>query len=404
MISIDEAEIIIRENHLPEQEENLPVEECTGRILAKDITSPEPSPRFTNSAMDGFAVKWQDVKKAKKNQPVTLEIIGEVQAGIPVRETVQKRQTVHISTGAMVPAGTDTIIPVESAETIEHTLRVLEVEKKDQHVRFEGEEFIPGDLLLKQGTTLNPTQIALLASVGVKTIPVFKKPKVSIITTGTELMHHTKPIKPWQIRDSNTLFLTSAVKNSGGLITMSKSVADNPAVISKYLQKASKISQIILLSGGVSVGRHDYVKEAANRAGFEILFWKIRQKPGKPFFFARKRNCLLFGFPGNPGAVVICYAYYIHPFLQRLQGKNEVLKKIKGKLIEPLSNLGSRSKFIRIKLINFGSSLPEVQILGKQNSYMLTSSAYADGYILLEENKMITKNSTIDVYLFPWRD
>ena len=402
MISIDEATKIIR-NHTPTPlRETIHLEEASGRVLAQEICAPGPSPRYTNSAMDGIAVRWQDVKNVLSGKTVELNVIGESCAGSPFMGSIQQGQAVTINTGAMLPEGADTVIPLENMETSGDIALVTFVLHLHQHVRFQGEEIRKGESLLKSGDLLTPARIGLLASFGLSTLTVYKRPTLSIVTSGAELVSIDNEIKPWQLYDSNSIMLTTAVRESGGSVTFSVNVDDKLEEIKAALEKALKNSDVILISGGVSVGPHDLVKQAAKEIGFKSLFWRIRQKPGKPLFFALRSSTRLFGLPGNPVSALNCFAYYVHPVIQKMSGKEFSWQKEEGILSKPIENKIDRALFLRVKLLNKQNAVSTICPLEKQQSHMLTSMAFADGFIILEPGQFYSAGSSIDVFIYPW--
>lgn len=400
MITIKEAREIIRQNLPPRQIEKIDLAEAPGQVLAKDVFAREPSPRYTNSAMDGFAVRWEDVQAVAVSGPATLTIVGESQAGIPYAGELQGGEAVRISTGGMLCRGADTVVPIEEAEITAQTLKVLKADHHRQHLRSEGEEFNAGDLLLSQHTRLEPPSIALLASQGITEVPVFQKPGVSIIVTGSELVPYTAAVKPWQIRDSNGIMLRSAVRKSGGEITLNAHVDDSYEKTAAAVEQAKVQSDIILFSGGVSVGPHDLVKKAARECGFETQFWRVNQKPGKPLFFARNGNTLFFGLPGNPVSAYMCYLYYVHPVLQYLQGKEYAHRAIQGRVSSVICNTTSRAQLFRVSLEQTPGRLPLVHPVARQGSHMLTSLTGADGFINLDVNGELKEGDIVEVIPF----
>ena len=249
MISIKEALDIINSHQKLQKTETLPLNEVLNRILAEDILAPEPSPRYTNSAMDGFAVRWQDVKNVLSGKPVILTIAGESEAGVPYTGKLQPNQAIVINTGAMLPNQADTVVPVEDVEIKNNQVVINRVSKKNNHIRFCGEEIKTGDKIFKYGDRLTPAAVGLLASFGIKYVPVTQKPKIAIIVTGTELVSIEKKIKPWQIRDSNGIMLMAAVKNSGAKTVFSAKSGDQIEKIRKTIRDGAACAQILFRSG-----------------------------------------------------------------------------------------------------------------------------------------------------------
>jgi molybdopterin molybdotransferase len=397
-ISIVEALEIIKEN-LPEAARHkCSLEEGIGKYLADDIIAPEPSPRYTNSAMDGYAVRWRDVEKATPGFPVALRIVGESQAGIQFQSEVGEGEAVRISTGAVVASGCDTVVRME--DTTEESGRVLihAVKCRGQDVRHRGEEFKEGELLLRRGTRITAARAALLAAVGVGEVAVFTSCKVAILITGSELVSVGEEIADDQIRDSNMIMLWAAVKEIGGEVVKCIRVSDDEEATQRAI--AETTADVILCSGGISVGRHDHVKKAALANDFRTLFWGIRQKPGKPLFFARKGNTLLFGLPGNPVSAFMCFTHYVRPLITGLNGLSFGWPMVSGEAGSDIENTGKRTNMIRVQLQwrhNGGYSITHA---ARQGSHMLTSLANADSYIIMEPGQKLKRGERIDVYRY----
>ncbi len=402
MISVEEALKILHDN-LPEPKiVELPLEDAFSHRLAADILAPEPAPRYTSSAMDGFAVRWQDVRDAALEQPVRLAIAGESQAGVPYERLVGPGEAIRISTGAMLPQGADTVVRVEDTGEAGAEVTVAKCKSQGQDVRHAGEELEQGARILEQGTILKARQIALLSAVGVETVHVYDAPSVALFITGTELAHHGDgEIKPYQVRDSNAPMLRSAIREAGGRVVECLHVPDDFETTVAAMRKALAIqSDIILCSGGVSVGRHDHVKEAAEQVGFSQLFWKIMQKPGKPLFVAKKGRTLLFGLPGNPVSAFMCFQNYVIPSLAALQGVSYLKKSVSARAETTIENRGNRTNYIRVILTDEPNSVPSFSPLSRQGSHMLSSIVMADGYIVLPPSSALETGELTDVYIF----
>jgi molybdopterin molybdotransferase len=401
MISMDEAITLIKENMLPPTGQEFSLDRAAGKYLAVDVFSPEPSPRYTNSAMDGYAVCWQDVSGTGEESPVSLKIVGESRAGMPYANTVQSGQAVRISTGAMVPDGADTVIRVEDTRESDGLVAILSVRKKGQDIRYQGEEFDVGALLLRRGTRISAPQASLLASVGIGHVTVFKPCDVALLVTGSELVATGAAIADYQIRDSNMIMLQTAVQEAGGNLVSCLRVADT---LEGTIEAIGAVdADIILCTGGVSVGRHDHVKEAAEQNGFVQQFWRIRQKPGKPLYFAARGDTLLFGLPGNPVSAFMCFAHYVRPLIGTLAGLPFGWPTVSGQAINEITNRGSRPNMIRVQITwrhHGGYGITNAE---KQGSHMLTSLADADGYIILGPEQTIKAGERIDVYRYDFR-
>ena len=403
MISIQKALQILQET-LPETRvETVELADADGRYLAESIAAPESSPRYTNSAMDGYALRWTDVKGVTEENPAILRIVGESRAGLPFDREVWINEAVSISTGAMLPSGADTVVRIEDTRKQDDAaVKILAARCQGQDVRYEGEEFSCGDELLCAGTKLSARQLALLATVGHHWVKVCTMPRVAVLITGSELASPAdKEIKPYQIRDSNSIMLKSALQEAGARVHSCSHVEDElQATIEAITRALSQGVDFILCSGGISVGEHDHVKEAAETVGFKELFWRIRQKPGKPLFAAQKNNTYLFGLPGNPVSAYMCFAHYIRPLFFTVRGRGMKWNTITAIAAGEIANYGKRTNFIRVKLEQKQGQLPQIIDINKQGSHMLSSIVKADGYIILEPGLTVQSGMEVNVFLF----
>jgi len=403
MISIQEALQILQETVPETRVEIVELADADGRYLAESIAAPEPSPRYTNSAMDGYALRWTDVKGITEENPAILRIVGESRAGLPFDMEVRTHEAVCISTGAMLPSGADTVVRVEDTRKQDDAaVKILAARCQGQDVRYEGEEFSCGDELLCAGTKLSARQLALLATVGHHRVKVFTMPRVAVLITGSELASSAdKEIKPYQIRDSNSIMLKSALQEAGATVHSCSHVEDElQATIAAISKTLAQGVDYILCSGGISVGNHDHVKEAAEAAGFKELFWRIRQKPGKPLFAAQKNETYLFGLPGNPVSAYMCFVHYIRPLLFSVRGRGMKWNTITAIAAGEIANYGKRTNFIRVKLEQKQGQLPQIIDIKKQGSHMLSSIVKADGYIILEPGLTVQSGRKVNVFLF----
>ncbi len=401
MITMDEAIAIIKANHPARQVEEISLEQALGRHLAREVRAVEPSPRYTNSAMDGFAVRWADVAGCNQD-PVTLTLIGESQAGIPFAGEITMGEAIRISTGAMLPASADTVVRVEDTSDQGSRVVIHTCGRQHQDVRFLGEEIAEGDLLLEQGCGLFPPQIALLAAQGIERVEVFTRPRVALVVTGSELVADGQPA-PHQIRDSNRVMLRAAIAQAGGDLVHAAWAGDEYAMTVATLGKAMGQAQLIICSGGVSVGQHDHVRQAAQELGFAELFWRVRQKPGKPLYCGRANDTLLFGLPGNPVSAFMCFFYYIQPLIASLAGEEFSWQRLTARAACDITNRGKRTTMVTIRLSRDQEGRPIFHSAGSQGSHRLTSIAQAHGFVIVPAQTTLPAASRQELYLFPWR-
>lgn len=401
MISIDEAIAILKENLPAPAVAETQLEQAVGRCLAEDIRAPEPSPRFTNSAMDGYAVRWADVGGITTGQPATLTISGESRAGAPFTGTTGTGEAVRISTGAMLPTGADTVVRLEDTREDGLSVVILAAKKMGQDVRQRGEEFGEDDLLLPLGTRIAPPQAALLAAVGIDRVKTFSPCTVALLVTGSELVGDGTTIAEHQIRDSNMVMLRAAVRESGATLLSCARVSDDRQATVNAIGEAA--ADLIICTGGVSVGRHDHVKEAAEDSGFTPLFWRVRQKPGKPLFLARKGQTLLFGLPGNPVSAFMCFAHYVRPLIASHSGRPFGWPTFTARAAEEIVNRGSRPNLLRVRANRDQEGKPAIVSVERQGSHMLTSLAAGNGYVILDSGQSLAVGERALVYSYDFR-
>ncbi|MCB2187792.1 MAG: molybdopterin molybdotransferase MoeA [Deltaproteobacteria bacterium] len=403
MISIQEALDIIQAN-LPEPaSQECFLEQALGKHLAADLEAPEPSPRYTNSAMDGFAVRWEDIAAATAEAPVTLELVGESRAGHPYAGQVGPGQAIRISTGAVFGNGCDTVVKVEdTSEAGEGAVSIRGPQASDQNIRYAGEEFQAGDMLLRRGAKVNAAAAALLAAVGQARVQVYRPARVAVLVTGSELVAVGEAIADYQIRDSNMIMLQAAALEAGAAITAARRISDELPATQEAIGAVE--ADIILCSGGVSMGKHDHVKEAAEANGFERLFWRIRQKPGKPLYLAKKGNTLLFGLPGNPVSAFLCFIHYVRPVITAMKGLPFGYATLPGRAAVDIHNRGKRDNMIRGRVVRDPQGCYAFTPLKKQNSHMLTSLTGGNGYIVLAPNQALPAGSECEIYRYDFSD
>ncbi|MFB6249201.1 MAG: gephyrin-like molybdotransferase Glp [Salinibacter sp.] len=404
MISISEAQAVV-ERHAPAPERTeVPLAEAGGLRLASAVTAPEPMPAFDNSSMDGYAVALRDPASDNAQE---LRVVGESQAGDPFEETVQPGQAVKISTGAVVPAGADRVVPIEDTDGGDPRVHLNDIGAPHANVRFRGEEVAVGDAIAEAGERLTPPLLGRLASLGVAQVPVFAPPVVALLTTGSELVDVDADLGPGQIRDANRYVLTAVLNETGARLGPVESVPDRWDDTADAIDRAADRADVVLVTGGVSVGPHDHVKSAAEEVGFERRFWKVRQKPGKPLYSATRDETLLLGLPGNPFSATISTMVYVCPLLRRGQGNSHPEgRRMPGRLAASYDRLApERAQFVLVRVDGVEEGTAVVRGVDKQGSHMLAGLHESDGYIHVPaDRERVEAGERFDVTLFPWHE
>jgi molybdopterin molybdotransferase len=361
-------------------EEQLAIRSALGRILAEDVLSRINVPPYNNSAMDGYVMRGADLPKDGKTQ---ITIIGTSYAGEPYTETIQAGQCARIFTGAVIPAGTDTVIMQEHVEKQGDTITIGAEHKKGQHVRPVAEDIAIGQIVLRAGKQLTPADIGLLASLGVPEVKVKRRLRVAFFTTGDELRAVGEMLESGQIYDSNRYTLYGMLTRLGVDIIDMGVVGDKPEDIENAFLSAASCSDAIITSGGVSVGDADYVTDTLRRIG-EVNFWKVAMKPGKPLTFGKVQAAVFFGLPGNPVSAMVTFYQFVQPALRRMMGENAVAPvRLTVPCISPLKKSPGRMEFQRGILENNEQGHLVVRSTGKQGSGILSSMSQANCFIIL---------------------
>ncbi len=391
MISVEEAKELVFNQIKPPESVNLDIAEALGCVVYSDIYSPYDQPSFTNSAMDGYAVV-----STKMNE--RFRVVGEIKAGDSISYNLNPGEAVRVFTGAKIPEQADSIVIQENVRVENDYIYVIEPIKKGAFIRGVGSMMKQGDLALKKGTVLNAAAIGFLASMGFCTVRVFKNPNISIITTGDEIVKPGKPLNPGQIYESNSFALAASLKAVNIKPIDILKADDNKAHLSMQIKEGLSNSDILILTGGISVGKYDLVFETLKEFGVQSIFYKVAQKPGKPFFAGKLGHKLIFALPGNPAAVLVCFYEYIFPVIRQLQGfKAPYLNYQKLALLKPIRINENRAQFIRAKIMPKG-----IMPLDGQDSFMLHSFALADALIYVPKGtQIIEKNEEVEVHLLP---
>ena len=389
MISVKEAQSKIQENSRILNSVSKSLENALDQVLSDDVKSPIHMPPFSQSAMDGYAIG---------SQGNTFKLVGEIQAGADSSGmTLKSNEAVRIFTGAMIPNGTFAVAKQEIVEKNKTEIRITEKQKHLQNIRPLGEQIKKGDIALPKGTVITPGTAGFLYTLGVNQVSVTKKPNIIILSTGNELVPPGQELSPGKIYESNTYTLKTALKKFRIQVTI-KTVEDNYEATKKSIQESLNECDILITTGGISVGDYDFVGKAMEEVGVESIFYKIKQKPGKPIFFGKRNSTVVFGLPGNPAAALSCFYLYVTPGIRKMCGISDVaLEKRTLKLTSDYTKSKNLTHFLKAKC--YGD---KVAILGAQSSAMLSSFASANCLACLPEGQSEwKKGDAIEVYILP---
>lgn len=381
MLSLEQAvEHVLKAMPSPVAE-TVSLADALGRFAFEPLVAPIDLPRFDNSAMDGYAVRAADVSGAHPDRPAALRLRGQVAAGSTFADTLAAGECVRLFTGSPLPAGADAVVMREATRLAPgepSIVHILEAVKPWEHVRWRGEDVKHGTPVLQPGDRITAVRLSLLAALGVTEVKTGRPPRLCLLATGDELRQPGQPLGPSNIYESNRLTLAALGKDVGASAAMCPLVPDTLPATELALRHALAEADIVVSSGGVSVGELDFVKQAFRRLGGELAFWKVAVKPGKPFVFGRLGQKFLFGLPGNPVSAFVTFLLLVRPALLRWQGAAEVsLPSHPGVLSEALSNPGDRRHFVRVCVDAAG----RVRSAGVQASHVLTSLAACNGLV-----------------------
>jgi len=386
MVEIKEALEIIRSQDLQLDSEVVSLKDSLDRVLAEDLKADFDLPGFDNSAMDGYALGGLQQE---------YNIVGEVAAGDSKEFILKTGDAVRIFTGAKVPEGTSAVIMQEKTKVDQNLLILEELPKECQCIRKKGEELKKGELVFRKSYQITAAGIGMLGSLGRNKIKVFKKPIIQLITTGNELVTPGESLQAGQIYESNSGAIEAALKSKGFSSSASIQIKDDFELIKTGILEALQNTDVLILSGGISVGDYDFVKQALEENGVEELLYKVKQKPGKPLYFGRKGYQFVFALPGNPASSLSCFYIYVLPLLQKLSGlPGKGLLELNLPISSDFENRGDRPVFLKA---NIDNNL--VEILNAQGSSMIGSMAKGNVLAYVEAFEKIEKGSLIKTFL-----
>lgn len=396
MITVTKALSIIKKNTNPISNERIDVEKAMGRVLTINVKSTIASPPFNMSAMDGYAVKLNKHSNILK----PFQVIDEIFAGESSTIKLNNQEAIRIFTGGKIPKGANTIIIQENVKVLKNNkILINQFSFENTFIRKKGQDYKKGKTLLKKGKKINARDIGLLLSSGINKITVYRMPNIAIIATGNELLEPSKKLMANKIYASSLYMLKNLLQLSGTKCIDLKIIKDDEKLIKKYI-KSLKNLDILITTGGVSVGKKDLVKSTLNKLGMEQKFWKVLIKPGKPVLYGKIKNTHVFGLPGNPVSTYVCYLIFVLETISRMKGQsNNSLSTEKAILLETIKNNSTRETYYRGKYLMANNKL-SVITLKSQDSSLLKNLSTANCLIKVPSNlKVIKKGKLIEIIL-----
>jgi molybdopterin molybdotransferase len=376
--------------------ERVHIRAALGRVLAADVISPLDVPAHDNSAMDGYAVRFADLKA---DGEVTLKVAGTAFAGAPFSGAMQAGECVRIMTGGVVPAGADTIVMQEHVQAKGDQVTMGGGHRKGQNLRRAGEDLKAGQAALKCGQVLRPAEIGLIASLGIPEVSVYRRLRVAFFSTGDELVSVGTQPAEGQIYDSNRYTIYGMLERLGCEVIDMGVVRDDPALLEQAFQEAAATADVVITSGGVSVGEADFVKELLNKLG-EVVFWKIAMKPGRPLAYGKIGKAHFFGLPGNPVSVMVTFYQFVRDALLKLSGRDPISPSATFKVpcTSSLKKAPGRTEFQRGILSRDAAGHWSVRVTGEQGSGILRSMSEANCFIILPTDQgNVAPGALVDV-------
>jgi len=392
MVNLEEAQQIILRHIALLPTEELPLLQGLGRVASEDVYAPCDIPATDNSAMDGYAFSFAAV------QGNSLVVSGNIPAGMERIPRVAAGEAVRIMTGAPIPRGCDTVVPIENVETIGNTIRLLGDVRPGSHIRKRGEDILAGQRAIAGNSPLRPQEIGMLASLGKSSVRVYRRPRVGVLATGDELLEIGSPPAPGKIINSNSYSIAAQVMESGGDPVM-LGIAEDEVERTRDRIREGIRGDLLITTGGVSVGDRDCVKEAIVSLGGEIKFWKVRMKPGKPVAFAILEGKPVFALPGNPAAAMISFEVFVRPALLKMTGHTRIFRPtVTAALTEPIANKGDRPHLIRVR-VEARQDGYVASATGDQSSARLSSLTAANGFMKIAPGTTLASGESVVVSL-----
>lgn len=394
MISVDDAHSLIEAHCHCLESIKIPLEDSTGFVLAEDIYSPINLPPFAQAAMDGYALRFSDLSKNE-----TLLVEGEIAAGMVWKHPIKNGTAVRIFTGAQVPPDADVVIEQERVDKQADRIYISkEGLSPGANIRKQSSQIAIDDLAMQSGETIGPAAVGFLASMGIRTVSVYKKPEIVIVVSGNELQQAGSDLNAANIYESNSVMLKAALQQCGYAVSKICHVMDDDQEIENVFKKYSGKVDALIFTGGISVGDYDLIRKKLETDSFQKIFYKVKQKPGKPFWFGLSGKTRIFALPGNPAAVLTCFYLYVYTGLRKMSGFSVIdLASEQIPLLHNYSKKGGLSHFLKGYKNSFG-----VKILEGQESFKLHSFSKANCIVYLpEELCAVSEGEKVKTYLLP---
>jgi molybdopterin molybdotransferase len=401
-LSVEEARDAILAEIRPLTIERVGISDALGRTLAEPVTAPFAIPSSDNTAMDGYAVIAEDVANASEGTPALLDVIADLPAGYVASQPVRRGQAIRIMTGAPIPSGADAVVMVEHTAREDRRVRVFKPSTPGLHIRRRGEDVREGEVVLQAGSTLRSGEVGMLASLQKPFVRVWRQPRVAIVSTGDELVEVGETLAPGKIVNSNSHSLAALVREAGAVPIVHPIARDTTEEISEALSAAASSSDVVLTTGGVSVGDYDYVKPVLDGLGARLHFWRVAMKPGKPVVFATLAGKPFFGLPGNPVSSMVGFHLFVAPALRKAMGAHPddwIRPTVEALLVNDVRSTGDRRTFIRAH-VSWRDGNLRASTRPAQGSGVLSSMLAANGLVIVEEGvKGGRRGDRVPVYL-----
>jgi molybdopterin molybdotransferase len=399
VITVEKALDKVLSSIQPLGSEKVSILEALGRVIAEDIYANRDIPPFNNSGMDGYAVRSEDIQNASPKHPVQLEVIEDLPAGFVPKKRVERGKAIRIMTGAPIPEGADTVVPVEDTQKEDGSALIFRATLRGEHIRKAGEDVKKGDGVLSAGDLIHPAEIGMLASLGRPFVAVYQRATVGILCTGEELVDVDGDLDGVKIISSNSYSLAAQVKDCGAISIQLGIARDRKDEVKEKLLQGIR-ADVLISSAGVSVGDYDFVKDALKELGVEMVFWRVAMKPGMPLAFGTIQGKPVFGLPGNPVSSMVSFEQFVRPSLLKMMGHQRLFRPvIEAILKEDIRKTAGRRHFVRA-FVSFEKDHYFVTSTGAQGSGILKSMVKANGLMVIPEDcEMVRAGETVKVQL-----